>query len=344
MGGVRTRKSPGAAASVVSQRDAVTTRRTFIAVLASALVTLCLTACERQPKQTRRIGVLTGGTVPKPPLPLATSLREFGWIEGENLVIESRGAQGNAQRAASLAQELVQLDVEVLVTFGAVAGRAAKDVTKTIPIVMNVGDPVRLGWIASLSHPGGNITGFSTVAPELAAKRLQILRELVPNARRIGELFDPSNEYWHLVRKDYEADFRSMGMQPVFVEMTDDPASLDAALAELIRQRVDALIIRGDPVISSNRHQIMDFALQHALPTMAENRDLLSTGFASYGHSPEAMFNQMASLVDKILRGAQPSDLPFEQPTKLELVINGKTAKALGITIPQTIAMQAEIR
>ena len=321
----------------------MTARRTFIAVLACAFFTPWLTARAQQTKRTRRIGVLTGGTAPKPPLPLATSLREFGWIEGENLVIESRGAQGNARRAASLAQELVQLDVEVLVTFGAVAGRAAKDATTTIPIVMNVGDPVRLGWIPSLSHPGGNITGFSTVAPELAAKRLQILRELLPNARRIGELFDPSNEYWQLVRKDYEADFRSMGMQPVFIELTN-PVALDETLAELIRQRVDALIVRGDPVISSNRNQIMDFALKHALPTMAENRDLLAkTGFASYGHRPEAMFNQMASLVDKILRGAKPGDLPFEQPTKLELVINGTTAKALGITIPQTIAVRAEI-
>jgi putative ABC transport system substrate-binding protein len=298
----------------------------------------------QQPKRIRRIGVLTGGTAPKSPLPLATSLREFGWIEGENLAVESRGAQGSASRAASLAQELVQLQVEVLVTFGFVAGRAAKDATTTIPIVMTVGDPVRLGWIANLSHPGGNITGFSTVAPELAAKRLQILRELLPKASRIGELVDPNNEYWQFVRADYEATFRAMDMQPVFIEISNSIA-LEETLAELIRQRVDALIVRGDPVITSNRRQIMDFALEHGVPTMAENSDDLSaSGFASYGHNPSAMFNQIASLVDKILRGAKPANLPFEQPTKLELVINGKTAKALGIIIPQTIAVRAEIR
>jgi putative ABC transport system substrate-binding protein len=194
-------------------------------------------------------------------------LREYGWIEGENLHIESRGAEGSAARAASLAQELVKLDVEVLVTFGAVAGRAAKDATTTIPIVMSVGDPVRLGWVASLSHPGGNITGYSTIAPELAVKRLEILHELLPKATRIGELVDPSNVYFQLVRKEYETAFRSMGMQPVFIEIAT-PETLDQTLAELTQQRVDALIVRGDPIIFSHRDQIMDFALKHALPTM----------------------------------------------------------------------------
>ena len=256
--------------------------------------------------------------------------------------IESRGAEGSAGRAASLAQELVQLDVEVLVTFGAVAGRAAKDATTTIPIVMSVDDPVRLGWVASLSHPGGNITGYSTIAPELAAKRLEILHELLPKATRIGELVDPSNEYLELVRKEYETVFRSMGMQPVFIEITN-PETLDQTLAELTRQRVDALIVRGDPVIFSHRDQIMDFALKHALPTMAEGRQFLSTtGFVSYGPTQVGMFNQMASLVAKILRGAKPGDLPFEQPSKIELVINLKTAKALGIPIPQTIVLRAD--
>jgi putative tryptophan/tyrosine transport system substrate-binding protein len=192
------------------------------------------------------------------------------------------------------------------------------------------------------ARPGGNITGYSMVAPELTAKRLEILRELLPKAIRIGELVDPGNEYWQLVRKDYEGVFRTLGMQPVFIEMAN-PGALEHALAELTRQRVDALIVRGDPVFFTSRDQIMDFALKHALPTMAESRQLLTaTGLVSYGPNLTAMMGRMAALVDKILRGAKPGDLPAEQPTKFELAINLKTAKALGLTVPQSLLLRAD--
>jgi putative ABC transport system substrate-binding protein len=318
-------------------------RRAFVAILACGAVTVWLTTKAQHARQFRRVGVLTGGTASNAAAPLSASLREYGWIEGQNLIIDARGAGGKAALAAALAEELVQLNVEVLVAFGAVASRAAKNATTTTPIVANSGDPVRLGLVSSMSRPGGNITGYSLIAPELAAKRLEILRELLPKAVRIGELVDPGNEYWRLVRKDYEEVFRSLGMQPVFVELPN-PGALEQALAELARQRVDALIVRGDPVFFTSRDQIMDFALKHALPTMAESRQLLTAmGFVSYGPDLTAMTSRMAAYVDKILRGAKPGDLPIEQPTKFELVINLKTAKALGITIPQSLRGQAEL-
>src|SRR5690349_20967534 len=165
-----------------------------------------------------------------------------GWIEGQNLIIEARGADGRAELAATLAAELVQLKVDLIVTYGSVASVAAKDSTTTIPIVATTGDPVRLGLVSSMSRPGGNITGMSTIAPELAAKRLELLRELLPKVTRIGELVDPGNQYWRLVRKEYEEAFRALGLQPIFVELTN-PAALNEAFVELTRQRAEALIV-----------------------------------------------------------------------------------------------------
>ncbi len=317
-------------------------RRTFIGTLAWGLLAAPLIANAQQAGQIRRIGVLSGGTVSNAVAPLAAGLRDYGWVAGQNLIIEARGAGGKAELAAALAAELVQLRVEVIVTFGAVAAVAAKSSTTTIPIVATTGDPVRLGLVSNMSRPGGNITGVSTIAPELAAKRLELLRELLPKATRIGELVDPGNQYWQLVRKDYEEVFRSLGMQPIFVEVAD-PAALEKAFAELTRQRAEVLIVRGDPGFFATRDRIMSLALKHALPTMAESRPLVTAGgFVSYGPDPNAMMGRTAALVDKILKGAKPGDLPIEQPTKFEFVINLKTAKALGLTIPQSLLLRAD--
>jgi putative ABC transport system substrate-binding protein len=314
-------------------------RRTFIGTFACGLLTTPLITNAQQ-AQTRRIGVLSGGEASAPVPLLSASLREYGWVEGQNLIIDARGAGGRAELAAGLAAELVQLKVEVIVTFGAVGAVAAKNSTTTIPIVATTGDPVRLGLVSSMSRPGGNITGVSMISPELAAKRLELLRELLPKAMRIGELVDPGNEYWKLVRKDYEDAFRMLGLQPIFVEVAS-PAILDQAFAELTRQRAEVLIIRGDPGFYAMRDRITSLALKHALPTMCEGRQLVTAGaLVSYG--PPAMFARTASLVDKILKGAKPGDLPIEQPTKFELVINLKTAKALGITIPQSLLLRAD--
>jgi putative ABC transport system substrate-binding protein len=320
----------------------VINRRTFLGTLACGFIAAPLIANAQQAARTRRIGVLSGGAASNAVAPLSASLRDYGWVEGQNLSIDARGTGGKAELAAGLAAELVQLKVEVIVTFGAVASVAAKNSTTTIPIVTTTGDPVRLGLVSSMSRPGGNITGVSTIAPELAAKRLELIRELLPKATRIGELVDPGNQYWQLVRKDYEEAFRSLGMQPIFVELAD-PAAVDQAFATLTRQRAEALIVRGDPAFYDMRDRITSLALKHALPTMAETRPLVAAGaFASYGPNVPAQFARTAALVDKILKGAKPGDLPIEQPTKFELVLNLKTAKALGITIPQSLLLRAD--
>jgi len=273
---------------------------------------------------------------------LSASLREYGWIEGQNLIIEARGADGRAELAATLAAELVQLKVDLIVTYGSVASVAAKDSTTTIPIVATTGDPVRLGLVSSMSRPGGNITGMSTIAPELAAKRLELLRELLPKVTRIGELVDPGNQYWRLVRKEYEEAFRALGLQPIFVELTN-PAALNEAFVELTRQRAEALIVRGDPVFYSLRERITSLALKQALPTMAESRQIVTAGgFVSYGPDVPTMVGRTAALINRILKGAKPGDLPIEQPHKFEFVINLKTAKALGLTIPQSLLARAD--
>jgi putative tryptophan/tyrosine transport system substrate-binding protein len=316
-------------------------RRKFIGTIAGGLLAAPLAAIAHQ-AATRRIGVLTGGTASDPVAALSARLRDYGWVEGQNLIIEGRGADGKVELAPALAAELVQLKVDLIVTFGAVAALAAKNATTTVPIVTTTGDPLRLGLVSSMSRPGGNITGVTTIAPALAGKRLELLRELLPKATRIGELVDPANQYWHLVRTDYEQVFRSLRMQPIFVEATN-PAELDRAFEDFTRQRAEALIVRGDPVFFSNRDQIIGLALKHALPTMAESRPLVTAGgFASYGPNVAAMFGRAAAFVDKILKGAKPGDLPIEQPTKFELVINLKTAKALGLTIQQSLLLRAD--
>ena len=205
------------------------------------------------------------------------TLRELGWIEGQNLLIERRAAGGKAELVPGLAAELVQLRPDVIMTKGAVASLAAKNATTTIPIVSITGDPVLIGLVASMSRPGGNITGISTVAPELAAKRLELLRELRPTATRVGELVDPANPYIKLIRKEDERAYRSLGMQPIFVDVAD-ATQLERIIAEVARMRADALIVRADPLFAANRDQIARLALKHALPTIAEGRLFVSAG------------------------------------------------------------------
>jgi len=204
---------------------------------------------------------------------------------------------------------------------------AAKNATTNIPVVTITGDPLRIGLGASMSRPGGNITGSSTIAPELAAKRLELLRELRPTAKRVGELVDPANPSLRLIRKEDEQAYRSLGMQPIFVDV-GDATQLERVIAEIARMRADALIVRADPLFAANRDQIASLALKHALPTMAKGRNFVSAGcLASYAPNISAIGRGSAIFVDKILRGAKPGDLPIEQPTKFELAINLNAAK-----------------
>ena len=318
-------------------------RRRFIGTLAGCLLTPPFATFAQQPTKVWRIGILTAGVVSRTvPTPFFDELRERGWVEGQNLIIERRGADGNSERVPALAAELVHLKLDVVLTFGAVAGVAMKNATTTVPIVATSGDPVRLGLVSNLSHPGGNITGLSLISPELAAKRLERIREFLPKATRIGELVDPANTYWQRVRPDYEQAFRALRMQPIFVEVTSSEG-FEKGIAQIASQQGDALIVRGDPMFGSAREQIARLALQYALPTMAEERQYTASGMlASYGPNVPAAARIVASYVDRILRGAKPGDLAIAQPTKFEFVINLTTAKALGLTIPQSLLLRAD--
>src|SRR5438876_2896651 len=296
----------------------------------------------QQATDVRRIGILTAGNASDVATVLNERLQELGWIEGRNLIIERRGAGGKTEQVPALAEELVAMRVEVIVSAGAVASLAAKKATVAIPIVAGSGDPVRLGLVASLAHPGGNITGVSMLSPELSGKRIDVLRELFPRKVRIGELVDPANQYARLTRPDYVRDFKALGFEPIFVEVAgaDD---LERAVGEIARLGAEALIVRGDPIFVGNSEKIGRLALRHALPSMGEYREFpASGGLLSYGPSNKAAIRLAANLVDKILKGAKPADLPIEQPTKFELVINLKTAKALGLTIPQSLLLRAD--
>ena len=320
-------------------------RRTFIGALAAGtFATVPRVARAQQTGSTRRIGILTAGVVSiTAPPAFVDELRERGWVEGQNLAIERRGADGNSERVLALAAELVRMKPDVVVSFGAVAGVAIRNATTTIPIVATTGDPVRLGLVSNLSHPGGNITGLSLIAPELAAKRLELIREFLPKATLIGELVDPANTYWQRVRPDYEQAFRAMRMRPLFVEVAN-PGEIEKAIAQIAGRGADALVVRGDPMFFSNREQIGRLAVQYTLATMAEERRTAEAGMLmSYGPDVPATDRIIASYIDRILRGSKPGDLPIAQPTKFEFVINGKTAKALGLTIPRALLLRAEV-
>lgn len=322
-------------------------RRTFIGAAAANLVAVPLAAMAQQTEKVRHVGVLTLGLgdlltpdlLPWDPAPL----RDLGWIEGKNLFIERRYAGGRVELLQPFAAELVRLKVEIIVTNGTDAALAAKEATTRIPIVMySAGDPVGAGLVASLSRPGGNVTGFSTITTELRVKRLEVLHELLPAAQRVGELVNPTNPIFRVARKEYEEAYRSLGMQPLFIEVAV-ASELGNAFAELARRRAQALVVPADGLFVSDSVWIMRAAVGQALPTMVDLRDMVKAGgLMSYTYSGAEEDHRFAFFIDKILRGAKPADLPIEQPTKFVLMINLKTAKALGITIPQSLLLRAD--
>ena len=318
-------------------------RRTFIDVLSASFLFAPLRSLAQQAGKVRRVGMLSAGTIPRSSwATFFEALHELGWVEGENLRIEARPAEGNAELVPGLASDLVRLEVDVILSIGAVASLAAKNATTTIPIVSMSGDPVIIGLVSSMARPGGNITGVSTAAPELAAKRLEVLRELLPTARRVCELVDPANAYIKLIRERDEQAYRTLGMQPIFVEVPD-ATQLATIFGEVSRMSADALIVRADPIFVANREQIASLASKYVLPTVAEGKRFVSAGcLLSYAPTSSSQGRAMAGLIDKILKGAKPGDLPIEQPATFELAINMRTAKALGLTIPQTLLLRAD--
>jgi putative ABC transport system substrate-binding protein len=325
------------------------TRRLLI-ILTLGLLMAPLAVEAQQPTPVHRIGWLSTDFPP----PASTSqareeafrqgLRALGYVEGQNLVLEFRYAQGSAERLPDLAAELVRLPVEVLVAGGAPAIRAAQHATRTIPIVMaGTGDPVAAGFIASLARPEGNITGLSLLMAELPGKRLGLLKETVPQSTRIAVLENPANLGHKRMLNNLAVTARTLELHLHVVEVRNAD-ELDTAFAAMTQTGVDALIVPGDTLLlDSLRGRTIDLAAKHHLPAMYDWREsVVAGGLMSYGPSLSDMHRRAAVYVDKILKGAKPADLPVEQPTTFELVINLKTAEALGLTIPTSVLFQAD--
>ena len=319
-------------------------RRKFIAALGSATVAWPLAARAQQAGKIPIIGFLGADASAFSPWTDAfvVRLRELGWIEGSTIAIEYRWSQGRTERYAEIAAEFVRLKVDVIVKVGS-AVPIVRQATASIPIVFAVAiDPVGSGLVASLSHPGGNVTGLSIQANELAGKRLEFARELVPGLHRLAIMFNVGNAQPVLEMGETQAAARMLGLEvvPLVIQRAEDIAS---ALQSL-KTRADALYVAVDQLIVANRTSILASALEAQLPTIFSTRDFVKGGaLMSYGPSYTERFGHAADYVDKILRGAKPSDLPVDQPTKFELVINLKTAKALGLAVPTTLLATAEV-
>ncbi|MBR0908070.1 ABC transporter substrate-binding protein [Bradyrhizobium liaoningense] len=321
-------------------------RRKFILLTGSAA--LCSFAARaQQASKVPRIGYL-GVTSPfDRPLLLDAfrqGLRERGLIEGQNIVIDYRFAEGRLDRLPDLAAELVRLNVDVIVSLGTQGVTAAKNATKSIPIVMiGVRDPVGIGLIASLARPGGNITGVSGSAGlEIVTKQLELLKETVPKIQRVAILSNPANAYHQLAIKELNVAALSLGVQLQLLEARG-PNEFDGAFAAMAEERVEALLVLSDVIFNDHRARLVDLAAMNRLPTAYGIRESVEAGgVMSYGPSFLDFFRRSTAYVDKILKGVKPTDLPVEQPTKFELIINLRTARTLGIEIPLTLLSRAD--
>jgi putative ABC transport system substrate-binding protein len=270
-------------------------------------------------------------------------LRELGYAEGQNIAIESRFAEGKWNQLPGLAAELVRVKVDVIVTYTTPATQAAKQATGTIPIVVAaVIDPVAAGLVASLAHPGGNVTGLSQMVPELVGKQLEVLKEVAPKISRVALLSNPANSAHALAIRDMKVAARSLGVQLQLLEARG-PSEIGSAFAAMTTERAGAVIVLVDSMLIDHRTRIADLAARRRLPTVSATIETAEAGgLIAYGPSVRDMFRRAAAYVDKILKGAKPADLPIEQPTKFELVINLRTARALGLTIPQSVLLRAD--
>ncbi|MBI3327700.1 MAG: ABC transporter substrate-binding protein [Nitrospinae bacterium] len=292
-----------------------------------------------------RIGFLLAGPAPSEAewqrSPFLRELRELGYVEGQNITIERRYAEGNIERLATFAAELVRINVDLIVVGGNTLAEAAKQASSSIPIVVTSGiDLVDTGLIASLARPGGNITGLIQMTPELSGKQLELLKEAIPTLSRVAVLWNSRSEGMTRIFRGIQGAARTLGVkvQPLGVQ---DPNDFDGAFAEMTETRPDALFLIGDPFTARHRSRILDFAASR-LPTMFIGRGFVDAGgLMSYGPSRAERWRRAAHFVDRILKGAKPADLPVEHPMTFELVINLKTANALGLTIPPTLLFQA---
>ena len=322
-------------------------RRTFLAGTGAVLLAAPLAADAQQAGKVPRIGFL-GSTSPSDMSAhldaFRQGLRELGWVEGQNIVIDYRYAEGRFDRLPDLAAELVRLKVDIIVAQGTAAATAAKNATETIPVVMiSGGDPVGIGLIASLARPGGNVTGSSfSVGLEIVGKGLELLKETVPKVRRVAILSNPANPAHAVAIRDVKVAAGSLGVQLQLLEARG-PNEFDGAFAAMATARVGALFVVADPMFLLHRARLAHLAARNRLPAAYGSGEMVEAGgLMSYGASQRDLHRRAATYVDKILKGAQPGDLPVEQPTTFELVINLKTAKALGLTIPQSLLGRAD--
>ncbi|HXV79618.1 MAG TPA: ABC transporter substrate-binding protein [Candidatus Binatia bacterium] len=312
--------------------------------LGAVLFALCASAEAQQPKKVPRVGFLIAG---HPPgwvqiKSLAQGLRQLGWIEGQNIAFESRFAEAKSERLPELAAELVQLKVDVIVA-GSGAEHAAKQASRRIPIVVVfVGDPVSEGLVRSLARPGGNITGLTRISPQLSGKRLELIKEAFPKVRRVALIWNPTNPSSAAEFREAEITAKSLRLKLQSLELRT-PNDADGAFETAARERPDALVLTKDPLIDALHFRILDSVIGNRLPLMhTEGTFVEAGGLMSYGPSAADLYRRAATYVDKILKGAKPSDLPVERPMKFELVINLKTATALGLTIPQSVLYRAD--
>jgi putative tryptophan/tyrosine transport system substrate-binding protein len=317
--------------------------------LCAMLLALCASASAQQPKKVSRIGYLVSSdpaTESTRSEAIRLALRELGYIEGQNIVIEYRYAEGKRDWAPKLAAELVRLRVDIIVVAGGTAWvRAAKNATTTIPIVMGGtgGDPVEEGLVESLARPGGNVTGVTNLATELNGKQLELLKEAVPKIARVAVLYNPVTPGIVLDLKEVQTAARALGVtiQPWEVRPAD---GVDRVFAAMGKQRPDGLLVLSGPLMGASGKRIAGLAIKSRLPSVHGNRSYVDAGgLMSYGADLVDSHRRVAYYVDRILKGAKPADLPVEQPTKFELVINLKTAKQIGVTIPQSLLYRADM-
>jgi ABC-type uncharacterized transport system substrate-binding protein len=321
-------------------------RREFITLLGGAAAAWPLAARAQQAGRIPRVGFLGNSTAALEANlvgPFREGLREHGYEEGRNIALEFRWAEGKYERFPALVAELIAANVDVLVTAGTPATLAVKNATTTLPLVMiAVGDPVGTGIIPSLARPGGNITGLSSIAPDLEGKRLELLREVVPRLARVAFFLNPANAFHAASVQQARAAAQALNINLIAHEVRKSE-DLDPAFAAIVEEKPDALLILADRVFLHNRERMMSFAAQHRLPSVNAYRELVEAGgMMSYGPSYEDMHRRAAAYVDKILKGAKPGDLPVEQPTKFTLIVNVKTTMALGLEVPPTLLARAD--
>jgi putative tryptophan/tyrosine transport system substrate-binding protein len=317
-------------------------------VLALSLILVPLVGEAQHAATIPRIGFLSPSSLSDPRTArflqaFRQGLRELGYAEGQNIAIESRFAEGKWDQLRELAAELVRVKVDVIVTYTTPATQAAKQATGKIPIVIaTVIDPVAAGLVASLAHPGGNITGLSQMVPELVGKQLEVLKEVAPKISRVAILSNPANPAHALAIRDVKVAARSLGVQLQLLEARG-PSEIESAFAAMTTERAGAVIVLVDSMLIDHRTRIADLAVRRRLPTVSATIETAEAGgLMAYGPSVRDMFRRAATYVDRILKGAKPAELPIEQPTKFELVLNTKTARALGLTISPSVLGRAD--